>query len=77
MKNITLEIIKDTQETTKRTFKSYTDFEKLLSKLYRELKKGSYEVEAYTTTASTGFVKIDNADDLVGFIGLFYRNGLL
>lgn len=77
MKQVTIEIIKDTNGTTKRIFKTYTDFEKLLAKLYRELKKGSYEVEAYTTTASTGFVKIDNANDLVGFIGLFYRNGLL
>lgn len=77
MKNITIEIIKETENGTKRTFKSYTDFEKLLAKLYRELKKGSYEVEAYTTTAATGFLKIDNADDLVGFIGLIYKNGLL
>ncbi len=73
MRQITIEIIRE----NKREFKAYTDFEKLLSKLYRELKKGGYEVEAYTTTASTGFLKIDNADDLVGFIGLIYKNGLL
>lgn len=77
MKNITIEIIRDTENGTRKYFKAYTDFEKLLSKLYRELKKSSYEVEAYTMTASTGFLKIDNADDLVGFIGLIYKNGLL
>lgn len=75
--NITLEIIKETENGTRKYFKAYTDFEKLLSKLYREVKKGSYEVEAYTMTTSTGFLKIDNADDLVGFIGLIYKNGLL
>lgn len=70
---ITIEIIKE----NKREFKAYTDFEKLLSKLYREIKKGCYEIEAYNFTATTGFMKIQNSDDLVAFIGLFYRNGLL
>lgn len=73
MKQITIEIIRE----NKKEFKAYTDFEKLLSKLYKELKKGSYEIEAYTFTTTTGFMKIQNADDLVAFIGLFYRNGLL
>ena len=77
MKQITIEIIKETENVTKKQFKAYTDFEKLLSKLYREMRKGSYEIEAYTFTATTGFMKIQNSDDLVAFIGLFYRNGLL
>ena len=77
MKQITIEIIKETENTTKRYFKAYTDFERILSKLYREVKKGSFEIEAYTFTASTGFMKIQDADDVIAFIGLFYKNGLL
>ena len=75
MRQITIEIIRETEN--KREFKAYTDFEQLLSKLYKEMRKGRYDIQAYNMTVSTDFMIITKAVDIVAFIGEIYKNGLL
>lgn len=75
MRQITIEIIREAEN--KREFKAYTDFEQLLSKLYKEMRKGRYDIQAYNMTVSTDFMIITEADDIVAFIGEIYKNGLL
>ena len=67
-----------TNESRKVEVYNKDNFDKLISKLYKMNRENIYfDIEAYTTTASTGCMKIDTADDIIAFMSEVFRTGLL
>lgn len=66
-----------TNENRKIKVYNKDNFDKLISKLYKMNKENIYfDIEAYTTTATTGYMQIDTVDDIVAFMSEVFKNGL-